>query len=358
MQHAKLGRTAIELPIVSLGTWAIGGWYWGGSDDAESIRAIREAIDLGTTAIDTAPVYGFGHAEKIVGKAIEDRRAKVVLMTKVGLRWDDPRGDVFFETVDAHGRELRLRKNSRPESVRLEVERSLERMKVDEIDLVQVHWPDPVTPIADTMGALLELRTQGKLRAIGVCNYDVPQMEAASQALGDVPLASNQVKYSLVARRAEHDVLPWAREHGVGVLAYSPLEQGLLGGKIDEKRRFPDDDGRAKRPTFKPENRAKVRAALLRAVEPIAKRHGRTIAQVVFAWTAAQPGITSVLAGARTVEQVRENAAAGELALAPEEIAAVAAAFLDLGLDLTPPVPRTPGLAERLASRLRRAFRS
>jgi aryl-alcohol dehydrogenase-like predicted oxidoreductase len=358
MQHAKLGRTELELPIVSLGTWAIGGWYWGGSDDEESIRAIREAIELGTTAIDTAPVYGFGHSEKIVGKAIQDRRDKVLLMTKVGLRWDDPRGDVYFDTVDAHGRELRVRKNARPDSVKLEVERSLERMKVQVIDLVQLHWPDPATPIAETMGALLELRKQGKLRAIGVCNYDAAQMAEASRALGDVPLASNQIKYSLVARRAEQEVLPWAREHEVGVLAYSPLEQGLLSGKIDEKRRFASDDGRTKRATFKPENRVKVRAALARAVEPVAKRHGRSIAEVVLAWTAAQAGVTSVLAGARTVQHARENAAAGDLVLTGEERAAIAAAFLDLGLDLTPPVASVPSFAERLAKRLRRAFGS
>ncbi len=357
MQYHELGRTEIELPVVSLGTWAIGGWYWGGSDDAESIRAIREAIELGTTAIDTAPVYGFGHAEKIVGKAIEERRERVILMTKVGLRWDDPRGEVYFDTADARGRELRVRRNARPDSVRVEVDHSLERMKVDVLDLVQVHWPDPQTPIAETMGALLDLRAKGKLRAIGVCNYDVVQMEEAVRALGDVPLASNQIEYSLVARKSEKDVLPRARELGVGVLAYSPLEQGLLSGKVDARRTFPAGDGRAKRPTFQPANRAKVRAALTAAVEPIAARHGRTVAQIVLAWTAAQPAVTSVLAGARRVDQARENAAAGDLALTPDELTSIDRAFTDLGLDPTPPAPPEPGLGERVTQRLRNLFR-
>lgn len=334
MQRRRLGRSELEVPVVCFGAWAIGGWNWGATDDDAAVRAIQVGIDCGMDAIDTAPVYGFGHSEEVVARAIEGRRDRVVVMTKVGLRWDDTYGDVFFDTVDPRGRKLTVRRNATPASMRVEVEQSLQRLRVETLDLVQVHWPDLKTPIADTMGGLLELRAQGKLRAIGVSNHSVAMMKEAQKALGDVPLASDQPKYSLVAREIEREILPWLRRAEVGCLVYSPLEQGLLTGKVGAERTFGPDDGRQNRATFTPENRARVNAALVRVVQPIAAAHGATVGQVVLAWTVAQPGITTALAGARTPEQARENAAAGDIVLSADELARIRREFESLKLDL------------------------
>ncbi len=327
MRERPLGSTGIQLPCVTFGAWALGGWAWGGAEDDRSLEALRAGFDAGMTAVDTAPMYGFGRSEEVVGRALAGRREEVRVLTKVGLRWDDGRGELFFETAGPDGKGVRVHRNSRPDSVRLEVERSLKRLGVERLDLVQVHWPDPTTPIAATMGALLELRSEGKLEAIGVSNYSVEQCQEARAALGDVPLAANQVRYSLLTREIEGDVLPWCADAGVGVLAYSPLEQGLLTGAVGPERRFPPDDIRARSPLFSVENRRAVLATLERAVAPIALRHGATLVQVVLAWTAQREGVTSVLAGARDVEQARENAAAGALILSEEERAAIDAAF-------------------------------
>lgn len=327
MRRRRLGRTDLELPVVSFGAWAVGGWQWGGADDEAAVRAIRAAIDCGMDAIDTAPVYGFGHSERVVGRAIAGRRDRVLVMTKVGLRWDDTRGPLAFQTKDHHGRTLQVHKNLRPWSIAWEIDHSLRRLGIETIDLLQVHWPDPTTPIAATMGALVDLRSAGKIREIGVSNFPVEVMEEARRVLGDVPLASDQPKYNLLDRSIEKKTLPWAREQGIGILVYSPIEQGLLTGAVPADRKFPSDDGRSTRRTFAPELRARVNDALERVAKPIAQRHGATLAQVAIAWTIAQPGVTSALVGARTEAQVRENAAAGELVLEPEEIFALAGAF-------------------------------
>lgn len=327
MRRRRLGRTNLELPVVSFGAWAVGGWQWGGADDETAVRAMQAAIDCGMDAIDTAPVYGFGHSERVVGRAIAGRRDRVVVMTKVGLRWDDTRGPFAFETKDHHGRTLRIHKNLRPWSVVWEVEHSLQRLGIETIDLLQVHWPDPTTPIGATMSALLDLRRAGKIREIGVSNFSVSMLEETRKLLGEVPLASDQPKYNLLDRSIEKAILPWTRQHEVGVLVYSPIEQGLLTGAVPADRQFPPDDGRSTRRTFTLELRARVNEALARVAKPIAERHGATLAQVAIAWTVAQPGVTSALVGARTEAQVLENAAAGELVLETGELLALAKAF-------------------------------
>lgn len=348
MQYRELGASGLRVPAVVFGAWAIGGWNWGGSDDDAAVRAIGKALDLGLNAIDTAPVYGFGRSERVVGRAIAGRRAEVVLMTKVGLRWDDDTGEFYFQATGETGETVRVHRDLRPESVRHEVAQSLARLGTDYLDLVQIHWPDPRTPLADTLGALLELRARGVVRAIGVSNFPVPMLETAIDALGDVPLASTQPKYSLVAREIEQDVLPFCRKHGVGVLAYSPIEQGLLTGKVSAARTFAESDGRAKRWTFDPANRARVNDVLQRVVRPIAERRGGTIAQVVIAWTVAQPGITSAIVGARTEAQVAENAIAGEMRLTDEELVEIRAAFEGLTLEN----PRRGSVLTRIVRKL------
>lgn len=338
MRHADLGRSGLRLPRVVFGAWAIGGWGWGGADDEASIRAIQASIDAGANAFDTAPVYGFGRSEEVLGRALRGRRDDVLLFTKIGLRWDDERGDVSFDTVDDNGTRRIVRRNARADSVRLEVERSLTRLGVETIDLLQVHWPDPATPLSETMETLVALRKEGKLRAIGVSNFDVPLLKSAQSALGAVPLASTQPKYSLVVREIERDVLPYCAREDIGVIVYSPLEQGLLSGKVTSSRAFVDKDGRSRRTTFKSANRELVNDVLERVALPIARAHGSSIAQVAIAWTLAQPGVTAAIAGARTPEQARENAAAADLELSPDEQLALRSAFEGLSLDLRRPV--------------------
>lgn len=332
MRHRTLGKSSLQLPVITFGAWALGGGYWGQQEDDDSLAAIRAGLDAGIDAIDTAPIYGLGRSEEVVARAIAGRRNQVKLATKVGLRWDCEDGDLFFTGKQDDGSPLAVYRNSRPESVALEVERSLKRLATDHIELVQVHWPDPTTPIADTMGALAQLVQSGKVGAVGVSNYDADMLAQAQAALGSVPLASNQPKYSLLAREIEADVLPWCRAHDVGLVVYSPLEQGLLTGKVRGERVFSEDEGRSRRPTFLPENRSRVNAVLDTVVAPIAADHGATLAQLVLAWTVQQPGVTVALAGARTAAQARENAAAGTLTLKDDAWAAIDRAFAELQL--------------------------
>lgn len=355
MQRRKLGATDLELPVIVFGAMAFGAQREASSDGVR-IATMQAAIDAGITAIDTAPLYEFGRSEELVGRAIRDRRDRVEVLTKVGLRWDTPHGDVLFEFTDSQGVRRQCRKCSRPESVRWEVEQSLSRLSVEVIDLVQVHHPDRHTPIAETMGALLDLRREGKVRHIGVSNYTPAQLREARRALGDVPLASDQAEYSLVKRDAERWLLPHTRAEGVPVLAYSPLEQGLLSGRVTEASA--KKDTRADKPTFQRVNLRAVNAVIDRVLRPIAAGHSATVAQVVLAWTVAQPGIAAAITGASSPEQARENAGAGALVLGDQDLREIRAGFEALGL-----VAVTPGggkrarlvrLARRILEKLQR----
>lgn len=355
MRSRRLGQSDLEVPVVAFGAYALGGGYWGpirapgGEADAEALRAVQAALDAGMNAFDTAPVYGFGHSEELLGRALAGRRAEALIMTKVGVRWDDLRGAGGLRMPDREGTLRPVELNSRPESVRLEVERSLTRLGVERIDLLQVHARDPRTPVADTMGTLADLVRAGLVRAVGASNYTVEELEEARLALGSVPLASDQPQYSLLARGIEADLLPWARAAGVGVLVYAPLAQGLLSGRVTAERRFASGEGRARKADFAPENRARVNAVLERAVAPVAARLGASLAQTVIAWTVDEPGVTAALVGARTAAQARENAAAGDLLLTPEERAAIGDAFRGVVL-----ARARPSAAARLRSAVRR----
>ncbi|HJO25770.1 MAG TPA: aldo/keto reductase [Planctomycetota bacterium] len=353
MRTRTLGRTELEIPVICFGAWAIGGWWWGGAQDERSLGALAAALDSGTNAFDTAPVYGFGRSEELLGRFIAaepGRRERVVVMTKAGLRWDSEEGQPFFRTKDEAGRPVRVFRNSRPASLRAEVEASLRRLGVERIDLLQIHWPDRTTPIADSMGALLELRSAGKLREIGVSNFSPQQMHEAQEALGDVPLASDQPPYNLLERATEDDVLPHALAERIGVVVYSPLHQGLLTGRVGVERELAEDDGRREKPTFSTENRRRVGAFLEATVAPIAAAHGASLGQTILAWTVDQPGVTAALAGARDAEQARENAAAGDMKLSEAELATIRNGALSLELDLPRPAPARGlrGLIRRL----------
>ncbi len=318
MNYRTLGQSGINASVVGLGTWAIGGWMWGGTDEAQAIRAIQASIDEGINLIDTAPAYGLGLSEEIVGKAIAGRRGKVVLATKCGLVWHVNRGVLHFEQAGKP-----VYRYLGADSIRYEVEQSLKRLRTDVIDLYQTHWQDSTTPIAETMGALLDLKREGKIRAIGVSNATVDQLAEYRRA---GPVDTDQERYGLIDREHEVALIPYCRDHGVAVLAYSPLAHGLLTGKVGPETRFPKGDLRGTDRRFTPENRARVRAALDR-VRPIAARHTLTLAQLAIAWTVAQPGVTHALVGARNAEQARENAGAGKANLSAEEIADIGRDF-------------------------------
>jgi aryl-alcohol dehydrogenase-like predicted oxidoreductase len=330
------------------------------SEARERIAIMQAAIDAGITSIDTAPMYGFGGVEKLVGEAIAGRRDSVQILTKVGIDWEGPRGQILFEFDDQHGQRRAARRNSRPEHVRKEVDQSLSRLGVDVIDLAQVHHPDLETPIPETMGALLELKQAGKLRAIGVSNYTAEQMRIAQAALGDTPLACNQVSYSLLERSIEASVLPLARQTGCGILAYSPLAQGMLGG-AHHKRPAPTD-WRGGGAPFHPKNRVPIAQVIDGVMEPIATARGVSLAEIALAFLLAQPGMSAVIVGASSVAQARRNAAAGDLALSQHELDALRSSFEALHIDpnagqdllsrITERAKRAAGKIERLVRRL------
>ena len=335
MEYRQLGTSDVRVTPVALGAWAIGGWQWGGTDEEEARDAIRKAVDLGMTTIDTAPVYGFGRSEEIVGRAIEGRRDQVQILTKFGLRWDldpgDAKGNEHFKTEDLEGNPLTIVKYGGRESVIAECEASLRRLGVDTIDLFQHHWPDLSTPIAETMEACKELLDQGKIRAVGVSNYTPEQMEEARQV---VPLASDQPPYSMLRRDIETDVLPYCRKHDIGILAYSPLQNGILSGKVTMDRTFPESDLRSSDPYYEQENRKRILDFLEETICPIADRHRATVAQTVIAWTIAQPGVTCALVGCRKTEHAEDNARAAEIELSGEEVQRITGALDGLSLDL------------------------
>ncbi len=319
MQMRSLGKSDLQASAVGLGTWAIGGWMWGGTNEREAIEAIHASIDAGVNLLDTAPIYGFGLSEEIVGKAVRDRRDQVLLATKCGMVCNTMDGEHKF-TSNAQGPDplghIDIRTNLRPDSIRQEVEASLRRLQTDRVDLLQPHWQESTTPIADTMGVMMELKQEGKIRGIGVCNATTPQLRQYVRA-GD--LLSDQELYSMLDRGIEGEQLPYCRREKIAVLAYSPLVRGLLTGKVGRNREFAEGDLRRSDPRFSVENRGHV-AAMLERFQPIAEHHGLTLSQLAIAWTIAQPGLTHALCGARNRRQALENAAAGDVELAAEEL--------------------------------------
>ena len=330
MEYRRLGQSDINVSAITFGAWAIGGWMWGGTDEQDAVAAIRKAMDLGVTTIDTAAVYGFGLSEQFVAKAVAGKRDKVQILTKYGIRWDDGEGEFHFETRDSRGHPVKLYKNARPQSVMYECEQSLKRLGTDFIDVYQCHWRDCTTPVEETMGAMDKLLKAGKIRAVGVSNFTVEDMEAARKV---VPLVSSQPPYSMVLRDAEKDVLPFCRENKIGVIVYSPLQRGLLTGKIKPGHKFADGDHRAGGKFFRPQNVEKV-LRFLDELRPIAEAHGATLAQLVINWTIHRSGITAALVGARNPGQAEENAKAGDFTLSDEETRRIDELLEGLKLDV------------------------
>lgn len=331
MEYRKIGNSDLEVSVVTFGAWAAGGWMWGGTDRLDAVKAIRESCDLGVTSIDTAPVYGQGTSEKIVGEAIKGMaRDKVQILTKYGLRWDTTEGQFFFSSFDNSGKPINLHRYSGKESIIHECEESLQRLGTDYIDLYQIHWSDPTTPIQETMEAVARLIEEGKVRYAGVCNYNVEQMAEARKYAN---LVSNQVPYSMVKRDVEKDVVPFVLENGMSILAYSPLERGLLTGKMNPGYKFGEGDHRAGVPYFRDENITRTNS-FLEKIKPLADEKNISLGQLVIRWTVEQPGITIALVGARNAQQAVQNAKAVDIKLSADEVGFITTELNKLKLEL------------------------
>jgi len=309
MERRRLGGTDLELSVIGLGTWVFGG-RWGGAEDEESLAACHAALDAGINWIDTADIYGQHRAERIVGRAIRERRDEVIVATKAGVAW---------ETEPA----FRIWREAGAEYIKAAVDRSLEALGVEVIDLYQVHWPVRSVPAEETMGAMLELKEAGKIRAIGVSNYELPDLEAAAAA---GPLDSFQAGYHILRRDLDEAELPWCRAHDVGVLAYGPLAHGLFTGKMSEQTSFGPNDWRGQSEFFA-DDAWPERVAVARELADVAEQSGRRggLAELAVVWTLRDPGVTSAIVGSRDRDQAVANARLAGRPLSEDEAGAIEA---------------------------------
>ena len=320
MAYRQLGNSELKLTEITFGAWAIGGWMWGGNTGNDPIAAIHAAIDHGITSIDTAPIYGQGESEEIVGKAIKGiPRDKLQIATKFGMRWDLAKGDLVGPSKKNDGTPIEIYKYGGKESVMQECENSLKRLGTDYIDLYQIHWPDKTTPIEETYEAVRKLKEQGKIREAGVCNYNAEQTKEANAVC---PLASNQSPFSMVNRGIEKELVPYTIKNHIGILAYSPMQRGLLAGKYKPGHHFNAGDTRAESKFYQDAYIIRVNDFLAK-IKPIADAHHASLAQLVLRWTLEQPGITIALAGARNAEQAIDNAKVLDLHFSKEELAEI-----------------------------------
>ena len=328
MEYRKLGKSELKVSELAFGAWAIGGWLWGGADSKEAVEAIKTAIDYGMTTIDTAAVYGFGVSEELVGRAVKGKRNQVQILTKFGMVWDEKKGKLYFSSKDNDGNDIDIYAYSSKQRVIDDCEKSLRRLGTDYIDLFQIHWPDQTTSVSETMEALEILVNQGKIRAGGVSNYSV---ELMSEAEKTTIIASNQVPYSMVNRSIEEKIVPFCVKNNIGILAYSPLQRGLLTGKIKPGHKFNDGDSRPDTLYYKEPNLSNI-LQLTEKLNLIAKERNVTLSQLVLNWTILQPGITCTLAGARNSAQVIDNVKAADFRLSSDEIERINMLLADLTL--------------------------
>ena len=310
MNRRRLGRHGPQISVVGLGAWAIGGpweWGWGATDDAESVAAIRHAVESGLNWIDTAAVYGHGHSEEVIGTALRELRPSedVLVFTKCGQPYAGPDGRSFGE-------------NLRPDSIRAECEQSLRRLGVERIDLYQFHWPDPGTPVEESWSTMAELVDAGKVRWIGFCNATVDLLERC-EAVRHVD--SLQPPFNLLQGEARDELIPWCRAYATGVIAYSPMASGLLTGAFDRERMasLAPDDWRHRSALFQ-EPQLTRGLELVDRLRPIADRLGCSLATLAVAWTLAVPGVTGAIVGARRPAQIDDWLPAGDLELEKETL--------------------------------------
>jgi len=302
----------MEISPIGIGAWAMGGsgyrFAWGAQDDEESIKAIHKALDLGINWIDTAAVYGLGHSEEVVARALQSSTHKPYVFTKCERVWDE-QGEIS--------------KSLKADSIRYEIEASLQRLKIDVIDLYQIHWPEPEEDVEEGWTTLAELKREGKVRHIGVCNFNVSQLKRA-QAIA--PVTSLQPPYSILRRGIEEEILPYVHEQGIGVIAYSPMASGLLTGSMTPERAasLPADDWRSRSDAFKEPQLTKNLAVAAKLGE-IGARYGRTAGEAAIAWTLGHPAVTGSIVGVRHPDQVEGIIGAMDFRLSAEEIEEVEA---------------------------------
>jgi aryl-alcohol dehydrogenase-like predicted oxidoreductase len=313
MQTKRLGNSDLELTPVGVGAWAMGGsgwaFAWGPQDDDQSIEAIHAALDHGVNWIDTAAVYGLGHSEEVVARALESRQNKPYVFTKCARNWNEKR---------------EIQKVLKRDSVRQECENSLRRLKVDTIDLYQIHWPEPDEDVEEGWETLARLKEEGKVRWIGVSNFNVAQLERCRRI---APVTSLQPPYSAISPEVEESLLPYCLEHNIGAIVYSPMKSGLLTGKMTKERvaNLPQDDFRRRAPAFQ-EPQLTRNLALAELMTSIGARHGRSAGEVAIAWTLRHPAVTAAIVGMRSAEQTDGVVGALDFRLSREEIAEIAAA--------------------------------
>lgn len=302
MEKIRFGETDLQVSRLVLGTWVTGGWAWGGADEKEALDAILRALESGVNFIDTAPVYGFGKSEEIVGKALAEwgSRENVVVATKCGLDWDEKE---------------RIRRNSSPGRILEEVDQSLRRLRRDHIDLYQIHWPDPEVPFEESMNALLKLIDQGKIRYVGLSNFSTEQVREIMPA---GPVHSLQPPFNIFEREAEKEILPFCLDNRIATLVYGGLCRGLLTGKFTGNEQFARGDLRRADPKFKPDRFKKYTKAVAE-IKKLAAGYGKTCSQFALKWALQQPGVTCVIAGARTETQAGENAGATGWTISDED---------------------------------------
>jgi aryl-alcohol dehydrogenase-like predicted oxidoreductase len=316
MQKKRLGDSDMELTPVGVGAWAMGGggwaFAWGPQDDDESIAAIRAALDRGVNWIDTAAVYGLGHSEEVVARALEGRGNRPYVFTKCERVWNENR---------------QIQKSLKADSIRRECEASLRRLKVDCIDLYQIHWPEPDEDIEEGWTELARLKEAGKVRWIGVSNFNVAQMERAHRI---APITSLQPPYSAVSPEVGDAILPYCKEHGIGVIVYSPMKSGLLTGKMTKERvaAFPEDDFRKRALAFQEPNLTR-NLALAELMKRIGARHGRSAGETAIAWTLRHPAVTAAIVGMRSAEQAEGVLGAMDYPLSMDEVAEIERAHRD-----------------------------
>lgn len=307
METRQFGSTDMQITPIGFGSWAIGGgnWEfgWGAQDDRQAIEAIERAVELGMNWIDTAAVYGLGHSEELVGQAIQGLSHKPYVFTKCSMLWDDRR---------------KIHHSLKGDSVRRECEASLRRLKVDAIDLYQIHWPNPEAEIEEGWEAMARLKEEGKVRRLGVSNFNVEQMRRVQRI---APISSLQPPYSLLNRDIEPEILPFCQENNIGVIVYSPMASGMLTGAMTRERiaNFPQDDWRRNNPDYQ-EPRLSRNLALANQLKRVGARHDRSAGEVAIAWTLRQPAVTGAIVGGRNREQVSEIIGAGEFRLSQAEI--------------------------------------
>lgn len=311
MGKRKLGYSDLHLTTIGLGTWAIGGgdnpYGWGPQDDKDSIATIRRAIDLGINWIDTAKGYGHGHSEVVVGQALKGRRDQVIVATKCGTLWQEDGSNIYGHL--------------KADSIKTECEISLKSLQTDYIDLYQIHWPLPDEDIEEGWGAIADLIKEGKVRYGGVSNFSAEQMKRVQKIH---PIASLQPPYSMVKRDIEEEILPFCAENNIGVIAYSPMQAGLLSGKMTRERAaaFPDDDWRKNNPDFQ-EPRLGVILDFVEELRSIAAEQGQPVANLALAWVLRRPEMTGAIAGARRPEQIEETSKAMQFQLSDAQWAKV-----------------------------------